>query len=196
MVIGPGVERGGHETLIRECDERDIPAILEVINDAAQAYRGVIPADRWKEPYMPEEELREELAAGVAFIAYVEAGKVQGVVGLQDVADVSLIRHAYVRRAWQGRGVGTALLAALRARTARPLLIGTWRAATWAIRFYERRGFRLVPAERAPTLLRRYWTVPERQIETSVVLADDRWATRAGSNLDAPACTGSSTSVR
>ncbi len=164
---------------IRPCDEREVPAILAVINDAAEAYRGAIPDDCWKEPYMLEAELREEIAAGVIFLAAVEGGEIDGVMGIQDVGEVSLIRHAYVRRATQGRGIGSALLAALRERTNRPLLVGTWKAARWAIRFYERHGFRLVPEAEIPALLRRYWTVSDRQIETSVVLADDRWRAAA-----------------
>ena len=162
--------------MIRVGDERDFPQILEVINDAAQAYRGILPAGLWRNPYMPEDELREELAAGVSFLVVdSQAEEIEGVMGLQQAGEVSLIRHAYVRRACQDQGVGSALLGALRARTVRPLLVGTWRDAGWAVRFYERRGFQLVPAERAAKLLRRYWTVPERQIETSVVLADERW---------------------
>lgn len=164
---------------IRPCDEPDVPAILAVINDAAEAYRGVIPDDRWKEPYMPEAELREEIAAGVVFLAAVEDGEIDGVMGIQHVGEVSLIRHAYVRRAAQGRGIGSALLAALREQANRPLLVGTWKAARWAIRFYEGHGFRLVPEAEVPALLRRYWTVPDRQIDTSVVLADDRWRAAA-----------------
>ena len=164
---------------IRPCDERDVPAMLAVINDAAEAYRGAIPDDRWREPYMPEAELREEIGAGVFFLAAVEDGELDGVMGIQDVGEVSLIRHAYVRQAAQGRGLGSALLAALRERTDRPLLVGTWKAAHWAIRFYERHGFRLVPEAEIPALLRRYWTVPDRQVETSVVLVDDRWRTAA-----------------
>jgi GNAT superfamily N-acetyltransferase len=160
---------------IRDCDERDVPAILAVVNEAAERYRGVIPADVWHVPYMPEDELRAELAAGVRFVAY-DDGAIQGVMGLQDVADVSLIRHAYTRTALQGRGIGGALLAHLRARSERPMLIGTWRAADWAVRFYEHHGFHLVPDPEIPALLRRYWTVPERQIAQSVVLADDRFA--------------------
>lgn len=163
---------------VRLCDEGDVPAILAVINDAAEAYRGVIPEDVWSEPYMPEHELREEIAAGVSFAAYVDDEGIAGVMGLQHVDDVSLIRHAYVRTARQRRGVGAVLLEHLRARTTLPLLVGTWRDATWAVSFYERHGFRVVPAADTPALLRRYWTVPERQIETSVVLGDARWFRR------------------
>ena len=156
--------------MIAPCAENDFPAILEIINDAASAYRGVIPADRWHEPYMPEAELRGELAAGVAFWGYRGDSRLEGVMGLQQVADVDLIRHAYTRSAAQGRGIGTALLEKLKGESGRPLLVGTWKAATWAIRFYEKRGFVLTSEAEKARLLRRYWRVPERQIEESVVL--------------------------
>ena len=141
-----------------------------MINDAAVAYRGVIPADRWHEPYMPMAELESEIAAGVEFFCARRDGEVVAVMGLQHVKDVALIRHAYTRTAYQGRGVGGELLDGLRRRTERPLLVGTWKAATWAVRFYERRGFRLVSDEEKVRLLKRYWTVSDRQIEESVVL--------------------------
>lgn len=160
--------------VIRRCgaDERD--AILAIVNAAAEAYRGVIPADRWHDPYMGRDELAAEIAAGVTFWGCEGDGALVGVMGIQTVGDVDLIRHAYVLPAHQGEGVGTALLHHLRDRAGRPLLVGTWAAAEWAIRFYERNGFaRVGEADRA-ALLRRYWTIPERQIETSVVLADRR----------------------
>ena len=160
--------------MIRRCDEDDFEAIHSIVNEAARAYEGVIPADYWQEPYMPREELRDEIDAGVVFWGYDEGGELTAVMGIQPVDDVTLIRHAYVRPAAQRRGIGSALLEALRAQTARPVLVGTWADATWAIRFYERHGFRLVSAEEKDRLLRRYWTVGERQIETSVVLADER----------------------
>lgn len=144
--------------------------IADVINDGAQAYRGVIPADRWHEPYMPDEDLKRELAAGVAFWGFTEGQRLLGVMGLQPVADVALIRHAYTRTEAQGRGIGSALIEKLKSLEGAPLLVGTWKAATWAIRFYERRGFTLVSDREKERLLRRYWTVPERQIEESVVL--------------------------
>jgi len=157
--------------LIRPCRDDERPAILAIVNAAAEAYRGVIPADRWHEPYMPAEELDAELAAGVAFSGYEEGGELLGIMGIQPVRDVDLIRHAYTAPARQGRGVGGALLSHLLAgRGARPLLVGTWAAAEWAIRFYERYGFEEVSAERKTELLREYWTIPERQVETSVVL--------------------------
>ena len=143
-----------------------------MINDAALAYRGVIPADRWHEPYMPREELLAEMRAGVKFFCFRRDGRVLGVMGLQQVADVALIRHAYTLSSEQHRGVGTRLVEHLRKQTNLRLLVGTWRAASWAVRFYERRGFRLVSEEEKGRLLRRYWQIPERQIEESVVLAE------------------------
>ncbi len=144
--------------------------IAEVINDGAQAYRGVIPADRWHEPYMPREELERELAAGVTFLGFYEGGRLLGVMGSQPVADVTLIRHAYTRTEAQGRGVGSALLKEILSSLKGTVLIGTWKAAGWAIRFYEGRGFSLVSDQEKERLLRRYWTIPERQVEESVVL--------------------------
>ena len=166
--------------MIRRCTETDFEAILAVINDAARAYDGVIPADRYHEPYMPAEELRGEIEAGVEFWAWEEDGAVLGIMGVQGVKDVALIRHAYVRNADQGRGIGGRLLEGLRGQTARPLLVGTWADAVWAIRFYEKHGFELTPAEEKAALLHRYWSVPKRQIETSVVLAERGWLARAG----------------
>ena len=157
--------------LIRFCTHADLDAMFDVINDGATAYRGVIPEDRWHEPYMPREELEREIAAGVVFSGAVDdAGQLLGVMGLQHVKDVALIRHAYTRTSAQGRGVGSALLRQLVATTNRPILIGTWTAATWAIRFYERHGFRVVGEAEKNRLLRTYWTVPDRQIDESVVL--------------------------
>ena len=159
---------------VRACGDDEFARIHFIINDAAAAYRGVIPDDRWHEPYMPEAELASEIAAGVRFLGwYAPSGTLHGVMGSQDVQAVALIRHAYVLRANQRGGIGSALIAALMAATERPLLVGTWKAATWAVTFYQRHGFRVV--EDTATLLRRYWTIPERQIETSVVLADRRW---------------------
>jgi N-acetylglutamate synthase-like GNAT family acetyltransferase len=165
--------------LIRPCSEQDFEAILEVINDGARAYAAVIPADRFKAPYMSPEELRHEIADGVQFRGLEQDGEILGVMGLQDVDDVTLIRHAYVGTAHRRRGIGARLLADLRSRTSRPLLVGTWAAAGWAIRFYCQHGFELVAPDQAAALLRRYWSVPERQIETSVVLAETTWLERA-----------------
>ncbi len=156
---------------IRPCREDDRSAILEIVNAAAEAYRGVIPPDRWREPYMPADELDEELAAGVAFWGYEEAGRLVGIMGIQPVRDVDLIRHAYVAPEGQRRGVGGALLAQLTTSATRRVLVGTWAAADWAIRFYARHGFERVSPKRKDALLRSYWNIPERQIETSVVLA-------------------------
>ena len=161
--------------MIRRCDEQDFEAIYEIVNDAATAYRGVIPADCWAEPYMSRKELRAEIGAGVAFWGYEQDGALAGVMGIQRVRDVTLIRHAYVRSDSQRRGIGLALLESLHGQTDRPVLIGTWADAGWAIRFYERQGFRLVSPQEKDRLLRRYWTVNERQIETSVVLAGPAW---------------------
>ena len=157
--------------LIRPCAGDDRAAILALVNAAAEAYRGVIPADRWHEPYMPPDELDGEIAAGVRFWGYEDDGELVGVMGLQPVRDVELIRHAYVAPDRQRGGIGGALLEHLAERTTARMLVGTWAAAGWAVRFYERHGFTPVGRERTAELLRAYWTIPERQIETSVVLA-------------------------
>ncbi len=156
---------------IRAASAEDAEAMLAIVNAAAVAYRGVIPADRWHEPYMPAAELRSEIEAGVEFVVCEVGGEIAGVMGIQPVRNVDLIRHAYVRPALQGHGIGGAMMRHLRERTRRPLLVGTWAAATWAVRFYEREGFRLVGDDTRSLLLRTYWTIPERQVETSVVLA-------------------------
>ena len=156
---------------IRPCRDDEREAILAIVNAAAEAYRGVIPPDRWHEPYMPAGELERELAAGVRFWGHEADGALTGVMGIQPVRDVDLIRHAYVAPGSQRRGVGAALLEHLARSTTRRMLVGTWAAAEWAIRFYRRHGFELVPPDRKAALLRAYWTIPERQIETSVVLA-------------------------
>jgi len=161
--------------MIRRCEEKEFDAICEVVNDAARAYEGVIPADRWKEPYMPKEELRHEIDDGVVFWGYEEDGELVGVMGIQQVQDVTLIRHAYVRTAQRNQGIGRRLLSRLRTLTERPILIGTWADAVWAIRFYEKHGFRRVSPEEKARLLKKYWSIPERQVETSVVLAGPRW---------------------
>jgi GNAT superfamily N-acetyltransferase len=161
--------------LIRKSVEADLAAIAAVINDAAQAYRGVIPPDRWHEPYMPKDELVREIADGVVFWVAEEDGRLLGVMGIQDKGPVALVRHAYVAPAAQRQGVGTTLLHHVESLARKPMLIGTWADASWAIEFYRRNGFTLVPAGDKDRLLRTYWSVPERQIETSVVLADGRW---------------------
>lgn len=159
----------------------DLPDIFEIINESAIAYRGVIPPDRWHEPYMPMAELTAEIGKGIRFYGYRASGRLIGVMGIQDVKDVTLIRHAYVRTAARGQGIGGKLLVYLNQLTARPVLIGTWKAATWAIAFYEKNGFEVVGDEEKDRLLKIYWTVPDRQIEESVVLVDDRWRERSGS---------------
>jgi N-acetylglutamate synthase-like GNAT family acetyltransferase len=161
--------------MIRRCDDRDFEAIWAIINDGAQAYKGIIPADRWTEPYMSREQLQDEIEEGIAFWGYEETGTLVGVMGLQQIKDVTLIRHAYVRSSSQKRGIGAHLLSHLRELASGPVLIGTWADAAWAIRFYEKYGFQRVGPEEKNRLLKQYWTVPERQIETSVVLADSQW---------------------
>jgi len=161
--------------MIRPCDNNDFESIYSIINDAAKAYEGVIPEDRWKEPYMPKEELRHEMDEGVLFWGYDEGGRLVGVMGIQHIQDVTLIRHAYVLTTRQNQGLGGKLLSELRGQSNRPILIGTWADAVWAIRFYQKHGFRLVSQEEKNRLLKRYWSIPKRQVETSVVLADRRW---------------------
>ena len=158
-------------TGIRLCGDSDRSAILAIINSAAEAYRGVIPADRWHEPYMSQDEFDRECAAGVVFWGYEADEGLVGVMGLQPVRDVDLIRHAYVLPGDQRRGFGGALLGLLRQSTTRRLLVGTWESADWAIRFYQRHSFELVTPARKTVLLKSYWNIPDRQIETSVVLA-------------------------
>ena len=166
--------RGGIE--IRRATDADRDAMLAIVNDAARKYRGVIPADRWHEPYMPRAEMASEIAKGVEFWVAEESARIVGVMGIQDRGDVALVRHAYVPTALQGKGVGTKLLEHVRSLTSKPILIGTWADATWAIGFYRRNGFTLVTQAQKDKLLRKYWTIPPRQIESSVVLADPRWS--------------------
>jgi N-acetylglutamate synthase-like GNAT family acetyltransferase len=161
-------------TPLRRCRDDETPTILAIINAAAEAYRGVIPDDCFHDPYMPGEALAREIAAGVAFWGVEADGELVGVMGVQPVREVDLIRHAYVRPGVQGGGIGTRLLRHLTASPARPILVGTWAAAHWAIGFYQRHGFELVPAAETPALLRRYWTISDRQVETSVVLTLNR----------------------
>lgn len=160
---------------IRKSDESDITSIFAVINDAAQAYRGVIPGDRWRDPYMPMSELVDEIAHGVVFYVAEAGGCLVGVMGIQDKGSVALVRHAYVTPTTQRSGVGTKLLRHVEALSDQPILIGTWADASWAINFYRRNGFAVVSNAEKERLLRTYWSIPERQIETSVVLADRRW---------------------
>ena len=159
-------------TALRSIRDDEHDEVLAIVNAAAEAYRGVIPEDRWHDPYMSAAELDREIAAGVAFWGIEDdAGRLAGVMGIQAVRDVDLIRHAYVRPGLQGGGIGRRLLEDLIAKAERPLLVGTWAAATWAIRFYERNGFELVTHEEKDRLLRTYWDIPQRQVQTSVVLA-------------------------
>ncbi len=159
-------------TTIRLCRSGEYGTMLAIINAAAEAYRGVIPSDCWHEPYMLLKELETEVAAGVTFFGYEANGQLIGVMGIQHVADVDLIRHAYVLPGNQHRRIGSALLAHLQNLSTRRMLVGTWTAAEWAIRFYQRHGFELVSPSQKTSLLRTYWTISERQIETSVVLAN------------------------
>jgi len=158
--------------MIRPCDNKDFDSIYSIINEAARVYRGIIPADRWKEPYMSRDELQHEIDEGVAFWGYQEGNQLVGVMGIQHVQDVTLIRHAYIRPANQNQGVGGKLLSELRTQTDRQILIGTWADALWAIRFYEKNGFRLASSREKDRLLKKYWSIPQRQVETSVVLVD------------------------
>jgi GNAT superfamily N-acetyltransferase len=170
--------RPAGQAVIGRCTDDDFPLILAVINDVAQAYRHVIPDDCWHDPYMTEDELRQELRDGVVFWGFEENARLAGVMGIQETDEQHgpvLFRHAYVGTADQHRGIGGRLLTHLQAQTSASMLIGTWADAQWAVRFYESRGFRIVTAAEKDRLLRRYWSVPERQIETSVVLADERW---------------------
>lgn len=161
--------------MIRKCEESDYEEICAIVNDAAQAYKGNIPSDRWHEPYMPLKELMQEIGAGVVFWGYAEDGLLLGVMGLQEVKDVTLIRHAYVRTEYRSKGIGGQLLKQLLTLTDRPTLVGTWAGAWWAVKFYEKHGFKQVTPKEKDFLLKRYWDIPERQIDTSVVLADAKW---------------------
>ena len=163
--------------MIRNSLPGDFEAIYTIINNAAVAYKGVIPEDRWHDPYMTRTELREQIESGVKFSCFCEDDKVLGVMGIQDKVDVILIRHAYVLSSSQNRGTGTMLLIELTHDMQKPILIGTWKAAAWAIGFYIENGLRLVPEEEKEVLLRRYWSIPEKPIETSVVLADGKYDT-------------------
>lgn len=161
--------------MIRNCTKEDFKEIWNIINDAAKAYQGVIPSDCWHEPYMTEAELQTQIADGVEFFCYVDNNEVVGVMGIQDRGEVKLIRHAYVRSNERNRGIGSRLLQELVRKVDKPVLIGTWKAAVWAIGFYEKHGFSLVDDLEKNRLLRKYWTIPDRQIETSVVLVDSKY---------------------
>ena len=161
--------------MIRKGTDEDLEEIFTIINDAAIAYKGVIPPDRWHDPYMTRDELKAQIEDGVQFSCYVENQAILGVMGIQDKADVALIRHAYVRTNQRNKGIGALLLQELIKDAKKPILIGTWKAADWAIRFYEKHGFRLVEEEEKNRLLKKYWVTPDRQVETSVVLVDGKY---------------------
>ena len=157
--------------MIRKCSEAEVDVIFETINDAAQAYKGVIPEDRWHEPYMSHAELRQELQDGIVFWGVFENQGMIGVMGMQDKGDVALIRHAYIRTDRRNEGIVSHLLQFLESTTEKPILVGTWADATWAIAFYRKNGYHLLAEKEKNQLLRKYWRISERQIETSVVLA-------------------------
>ena len=161
--------------MIRPCQDSDFETVRAVINDSAQAYRGIIPEDCWTDPYMAEDELRDEIRHGVQFWGYQEGHQLVAVMGIQHLQDVTLIRHAYVSTFRRNSGIGGKMLLFLRSESTQPLLIGTWADAVWAIRFYEKQGFQKVSGQDKDRLLRKYWSIPERQIENSVVLADEKW---------------------
>ena len=161
--------------MIRECTESDFNTIFKIINDAAQAYKGIIPQDRWHEPYMSLAELRAQIDDGIVFWGLERNGKLLGVMGIQNKGEVTLIRHAYVTTKAQKQGIGKKLLQQLQSMTEKPILIGTWAAASWAVSFYQKNGYKLVSEEEKNRLLRRYWSIPVRQVETSVVLATQSW---------------------
>ena len=161
--------------MIRKCMDSDFEVIFEIINNAAQAYRGVIPAECWHEPYMPREELKHEIEDRICFWGFEDEDALIGVMGIQDKGDVTLIRHSYVRSNKRNQGIGTRLLRFLESTTEKPILVGTWADASWAIEFYKKNGYRLLPEEEKNRLLRKYWKIPERQVVTSVVLANKRW---------------------
>lgn len=158
--------------MIRISTSEDFDTILEIINDGALAYKGVIPEDRWHEPYMSADALRGEMNDDVVFYIYEVDDRPAGVMGIQDRGEVTLIRHAYVYTKQRRGGIGGKLLQFLREMTDKPILIGTWATACWAIAFYQKHGFRLVGTEEKNRLLKRYWNIPDRQVETSVVLTN------------------------
>jgi len=164
--------------MIRKSLNSEFDTIYEIINDASTAYKGKIPEDRWKEPYMDEHELREQIADGVEFWCYHQDNTILGVMGIQHKSDVTLIRHAYVRTTARNNGIGGKLLKHLSALTNKPILIGTWANANWAINFYVKNGFRQVSHIEKEELLREYWNIPLRQMETSVVLVSSDFVSK------------------
>jgi N-acetylglutamate synthase-like GNAT family acetyltransferase len=161
--------------MIRKAADEDFEEIFNIINDAAIAYKGVIPPDRWHEPYMTKEELKAQISDAVRFSCYVDNNEIIGVMGIQDKTDVELIRHAYVRTKQRNKGIRTLLIRELIKDSTKPILVGTWKAANWAISFYEKHGFCLVDEEEKNRLLKKYWAIPDRQVETSVVLVDEKY---------------------
>lgn len=180
-------ERQSETGMVKACGQANAQDVLTIINAAAEAYNGIIPPDRWHEPYMAADELTRELADGVLFSGYVVQDRLVGVMGVQPRHNVDLIRHAYVLPEWQGHGVGSHLLRHLCRDSERPILIGTWAAADWAIRFYERHGFARVDDDAVGPLLRTFWNVPDRQVATSVVLASPPLTGSTASDLVAGA---------
>ncbi len=169
---------GGSNNMIRLCTQSDFEVIWQIINDAARAYKGVIPADCWHEPYMPKDELQHEIKDGVEFWGLVSNEGLVGVMGIQDKGEVNLIRHAYVKTAHRRKGIGAQLLQFLESRSDKPILIGTWADAGWAVSFYQKHGYRLLDTKEKTALLKKFWSIPDRQIETSVVLANAKWPAR------------------
>jgi len=161
--------------MISKCSQQDLNEIYAIINDGASAYKGIIHADRWHDPYMSRAELQKQIEDGVEFWGCLDNNNLIGVMGIQYKGDVTLIRHAYVRTSQRNKGVGSRLLNHLCAMTSTPILIGTWADAKWAIEFYQKHGFRLLPLKEKDELLKKYWQIPQRQIETSVVLASADW---------------------
>ena len=161
--------------MIRPCTQADFEAIWQIINDAAQAYQGVIPADRWHEPYISKVQLQREIDDGVRFWGFDSDDGLLGVMGVQDKGEVNLIRHAYVKTAHRRKGIGAQLLGFLESRCDKPILVGTWADARWAVSFYQKHGYRLLGTQEKNALLRKFWSIPPRQVETSVVLANAKW---------------------
>lgn len=161
--------------MIRKLDNQDFQSIFAVVNDAAVAYKGKIPADCYKEPYMPAQELKEEIKSGVQFYGCVEDGVLVAVMGIQPVGDVSLIRHAYTLTSHQRQGIGEKLLNYLLALVeTRRVLVGIWETARWAIQFYQKHGFKQLSRKETDELLGKYWNIPRRQVESSIVLELER----------------------
>ena len=157
--------------MITECTKKNISNILYVINDASLKYKGIIPNDCWHEPYMTKQKLISEFANGVRMFGYNKDSNLVGVMGIQELKDVTLIRHAYILTQYQGLGIGKSLLQHLfKIKTSSCLLVGTWRDATWAIQFYEKFGFILHTKKQTAQLLKKYWNLPSKQIKNSVVL--------------------------